>query len=117
MVSQFHEHINYKDDVFLTDLSSQHGTWITKYFMLLIISQSKYRSLESVYLICFASYCQQRRKEINDSFKLLMIPIELMLCFETQFQNLLCGLIGLPPSNVVLPQSPMHTKSLAVLKK
>lgn len=33
------------------------------------------------------------------------------------FQTLLCGLIGLPPSNGVLPQSPMHTKSLAVLKR
>lgn len=32
-------------------------------------------------------------------------------------QTLLCGLLGLPPSNGVLPQSPMHTKSLAVLKK
>lgn len=32
-------------------------------------------------------------------------------------QTLLCGLIGLPPSNGVLPQSPMHTKSLAVLRK
>lgn len=32
------------------------------------------------------------------------------------FLTLLCGLIGLPPSNGVLPQSPMHTKSLAVLK-
>ncbi|KAL2332435.1 hypothetical protein Fmac_020016 [Flemingia macrophylla] len=31
--------------------------------------------------------------------------------------TLLCGLIGLPPSNGVLPQSPMYTKSLAVLKK
>ncbi|KOM44621.1 hypothetical protein LR48_Vigan05g222600 [Vigna angularis] len=31
--------------------------------------------------------------------------------------TLLCGLIGLPPSNGVLPQSPMHTKSLAALKK
>ncbi|KAK3031117.1 hypothetical protein RJ639_035115, partial [Escallonia herrerae] len=31
--------------------------------------------------------------------------------------TLLCGLTGLPPSNGVLPQSPMHTKSLAVLKK
>ncbi|KAH7652132.1 Bicarbonate transporter eukaryotic protein [Dioscorea alata] len=30
---------------------------------------------------------------------------------------LICGLVGLPPSNGVLPQSPMHTKSLAVLKK
>ncbi|KAJ8445577.1 hypothetical protein Cgig2_012465 [Carnegiea gigantea] len=29
------------------------------------------------------------------------------------FTTLLCGLIGLPPSNGVLPQSPMHTKSLA----
>ncbi|CAL5439960.1 unnamed protein product [Camellia sinensis] len=33
------------------------------------------------------------------------------------FMTLLCGLIGLPPSNGVLPQSPMHTKSLAVLKQ
>ncbi|XP_028779114.1 boron transporter 4-like [Neltuma alba] len=33
------------------------------------------------------------------------------------FMTLLCGLVGLPPSNGVLPQSPMHTKSLAVLKK
>ncbi|TVU21553.1 hypothetical protein EJB05_31197 [Eragrostis curvula] len=32
------------------------------------------------------------------------------------FVVLLCGLIGIPPSNGVLPQSPMHTKSLAVLK-
>ncbi|XP_042496241.1 boron transporter 4-like [Macadamia integrifolia] len=33
------------------------------------------------------------------------------------FMVLLCGLIGIPPSNGVLPQSPMHTKSLAVLKR
>ncbi|OAY36793.1 boron transporter 4 isoform X1 [Manihot esculenta] len=33
------------------------------------------------------------------------------------FMTLLCGLLGLPPSNGVLPQSPMHTKSLAVLKR
>uniref|UniRef100_A0A6N2MU81 Bicarbonate transporter-like transmembrane domain-containing protein n=1 Tax=Salix viminalis TaxID=40686 RepID=A0A6N2MU81_SALVM len=33
------------------------------------------------------------------------------------FMTLLCGLIGLPPSNGVLPQSPMHTKSLAVVKR
>ncbi|KAA3481230.1 boron transporter-like protein [Gossypium australe] len=31
--------------------------------------------------------------------------------------TLICGLLGLPPSYGVLPQSPMHTKSLAVLKK
>lgn len=31
--------------------------------------------------------------------------------------TLICGLLGLPPSNGVLPQSPMHTRSLAVLKK
>jgi len=28
----------------------------------------------------------------------------------------MCGLIGIPPSNGVIPQSPMHTKSLATLK-
>ncbi|KAE8691344.1 Detected protein of confused Function [Hibiscus syriacus] len=31
--------------------------------------------------------------------------------------TLICGFLGLPPSNGVLPQSPMHTKSLAALKK
>ncbi|GJZ54024.1 boron transporter 4 [Tanacetum coccineum] len=31
--------------------------------------------------------------------------------------TLLSGLLGLPPSNGVLPQSPMHTKSLVILKK
>ncbi|THG19356.1 hypothetical protein TEA_004033 [Camellia sinensis var. sinensis] len=36
---------------------------------------------------------------------------------ETITQTLLCGLIGLPPANGVLPQSPMHTKSLVVLKR
>ncbi|KAG6534013.1 hypothetical protein ZIOFF_007894 [Zingiber officinale] len=33
------------------------------------------------------------------------------------FMVLACGLIGIPPANGVLPQSPMHTKSLAVLKR
>ncbi|KAJ4826599.1 Boron transporter 4 [Turnera subulata] len=31
--------------------------------------------------------------------------------------TLICGLLGLPPSNGVLPQSPMHTMSLATLRK
>ncbi|KAM7258388.1 hypothetical protein ACFE04_014129 [Oxalis oulophora] len=37
--------------------------------------------------------------------------------FLLGLMTLLCGLLGLPPSNGVLPQSPMHTKSLAVLKR
>ncbi|XP_052203790.1 probable boron transporter 2 [Diospyros lotus] len=32
------------------------------------------------------------------------------------FMVMLCGLIGIPPANGVIPQSPMHTKSLATLK-
>ncbi|KAG9459875.1 hypothetical protein H6P81_004383 [Aristolochia fimbriata] len=32
------------------------------------------------------------------------------------FMVILCGLIGIPPANGVIPQSPMHTKSLATLK-
>lgn len=32
------------------------------------------------------------------------------------FLVIFCGLIGIPPSNGVIPQSPMHTKSLATLK-
>ncbi|KAL5541454.1 hypothetical protein UlMin_009164 [Ulmus minor] len=33
------------------------------------------------------------------------------------FMVVLCGLIGIPPSNGVIPQSPMHTKSLATLNQ
>lgn len=33
-----------------------------------------------------------------------------------KMQTLMCGLLGIPPSNGVIPQSPMHTKSLATLK-
>ncbi|KAM7475524.1 hypothetical protein LguiB_022767 [Lonicera macranthoides] len=32
------------------------------------------------------------------------------------FLVIVCGLLGIPPSNGVIPQSPMHTKSLATLK-
>ncbi|KAH6798052.1 HCO3- transporter family [Perilla frutescens var. hirtella] len=32
------------------------------------------------------------------------------------FMVIICGLIGIPPANGVIPQSPMHTKSLATLK-
>ena len=32
-------------------------------------------------------------------------------------QVLMCGLLGLPPSHGVIPQSPMHTKALVTLKK
>ncbi|XP_010526199.1 PREDICTED: probable boron transporter 7 [Tarenaya hassleriana] len=37
--------------------------------------------------------------------------------FVLGIMTLICGLLGLPPSNGVIPQSPMHTKSLAVLKR
>ncbi|CAN6911742.1 unnamed protein product [Brassica oleracea] len=37
--------------------------------------------------------------------------------FILGIMTLICGLLGLPPSNGVIPQSPMHTKSLAVLKR
>ncbi|CAI9265303.1 unnamed protein product [Lactuca saligna] len=33
------------------------------------------------------------------------------------FMTLICGLVGIPPSNGVLPQSPMHTRSLATLER
>lgn len=32
------------------------------------------------------------------------------------FMVIICGLIGIPPANGVIPQSPMHTRSLATLK-
>ncbi|XP_057521192.1 probable boron transporter 7 [Amaranthus tricolor] len=37
--------------------------------------------------------------------------------FVLGFTTLICGLLGLPPCNGVLPQAPMHTKSLAVLRR
>ncbi|CAL1412919.1 unnamed protein product [Linum trigynum] len=32
------------------------------------------------------------------------------------FMVILCGLLGIPPANGVIPQSPMHTRTLATLK-
>ncbi|XP_010691191.2 boron transporter 4 [Beta vulgaris subsp. vulgaris] len=37
--------------------------------------------------------------------------------FLLGFMTLICGFLGLPPSYALLPHSPMHTKSLAVLKR
>ncbi|KAL2932396.1 Boron transporter 4 [Bienertia sinuspersici] len=37
--------------------------------------------------------------------------------FLLGIMTLVCGLLGLPPCYALLPQSPMHTKSLAVLKR
>jgi boron transporter len=57
--------------------------------------------------------CQMTKFPVNN-FCLLLYFVYPVLCFEQQ--TLLCGLIGIPPSNGVIPQSPMHTKSLATLK-
>ncbi|KAK2456938.1 HCO3- transporter family [Trifolium repens] len=46
-----------------------------------------------------------------------MEDVAAYLSLEVPFQTLLCGLIGLPPSNGDLPQSPIHTKRLTILKK
>lgn len=43
------------------------------------------------------------------------LPPNLTISFYSD-QVILCGLVGIPPSNGVIPQSPMHTKSLATLK-
>lgn len=52
------------------------------------------------------------------SFTLCIYPFTSITSFVLLLlQTLICGLLGLPPSNGVLPQSPMHTKSLAVLKR
>jgi hypothetical protein len=37
--------------------------------------------------------------------------------YRNIMQVLICGLLGIPPSNGVLPQAPMHTRSLAVLRR
>ncbi|AES58965.2 boron transporter-like protein [Medicago truncatula] len=37
--------------------------------------------------------------------------------FLLGIMTLICGILGLPPVNGVLPQSPMHTKSLATLRR
>ncbi|KAF5934769.1 hypothetical protein HYC85_025898 [Camellia sinensis] len=71
---------------------------------------------------CVASQMAQQ-KEFNLKnpyayhYDILSLGIMAILFNETITQTLLCGLIGLPPANGVLPQSPMHTKSLSVLKR
>ncbi|XP_057454220.1 boron transporter 4-like isoform X3 [Lotus japonicus] len=59
-------------------------------------------------MVC-VSLCTQNSLPMN-------LIINMIFSWGKTFQVLISGLIGLPPSNGVLPQSPMHTKSLAVLK-
>ncbi|KAM1125771.1 hypothetical protein FF1_041038 [Malus domestica] len=47
---------------------------------------------------------------------MLNVPV-LYIIGAFSWQTLMCGLLGIPPSNGVIPQSPMHTKSLATLKR
>lgn len=55
--------------------------------------------------------------KLSSSFGFLMLHYYLLLILILDGrQTLMCGLIGIPPSNGVIPQSPMHTKSLATLK-
>ncbi|CAL5360673.1 unnamed protein product [Camellia sinensis] len=77
--------------------------------------------------LCFFDHCvasqMAQQKEFNLKnpsayhYDILLLGIMAILFIEAITQTLLCGLIGLPPVNGVLPQSPMHTKSLAVLKR
>ncbi|RWW79876.1 hypothetical protein BHE74_00011817 [Ensete ventricosum] len=53
----------------------------------------------------------------NTNVILIHPGFTLFMSWYFQFQVLVCGLLGIPPSNGVLPQSPMHTKSLAVLRR
>lgn len=39
--------------------------------------------------------------------------LDCLCCLTSSPQTLACGLLGLPPVNGVLPQAPMHTRSLA----
>ncbi|KAF5939910.1 hypothetical protein HYC85_021077 [Camellia sinensis] len=71
---------------------------------------------------CVASQmAQQKEFNLKNPFgyhyDILLLGIMAILFIETITQTLLCGLIGLPPANGVLAQSPMHTKSLVVLKR
>ncbi|CAL9219853.1 unnamed protein product [Arabidopsis halleri] len=51
----------------------------------------------------------------QEDFNLRRPPAYHYDLFLLGFLTILCGLIGIPPSNGVIPQSPMHTKSLATL--
>jgi hypothetical protein len=53
---------------------------------------------------------------LNYPWLILILSFLHIWYFECMSQVILCGLIGIPPSNGVIPQSPMHTKSLATLK-
>ncbi|KAM0970624.1 hypothetical protein FF2_018413 [Malus domestica] len=46
---------------------------------------------------------------------MLNVPV-LYIIGAFSWQTLMCGLLGIPLSNGVVPESPMHTKSLATLK-
>lgn len=59
------------------------------------------------------------RLSFHEGFQVSVQFLYLRLCcfVENIIQTLFCGLNGPPPSNGVLPQSPMDTESLAVLRR
>ncbi|XP_019087302.1 PREDICTED: probable boron transporter 7 [Camelina sativa] len=65
----------------------------------------------------FFDQCVSAQMAQQKEFNLKNPPAYHYDIFILGIMTLICGLLGLPPSNGVIPQSPMHTKSLAVLKK
>ncbi|CAA7025441.1 unnamed protein product [Microthlaspi erraticum] len=65
----------------------------------------------------FFDHCVSAQMAQQKEFNLKNPPAYHYDIFILGIMTLICGLLGLPPSNGVIPQSPMHTKSLAVLKK
>ncbi|KAH0935988.1 LOW QUALITY PROTEIN: hypothetical protein HID58_013105, partial [Brassica napus] len=65
----------------------------------------------------FFDHCVSAQMAQQKEFNLKNPPAYHYDIFILGIMTLICGLLGLPPSNGVIPQSPMHTKSLAVLKR
>ncbi|KAL3682091.1 hypothetical protein R1sor_000113 [Riccia sorocarpa] len=67
-------------------------------------------------VLYYFDHCVSAQLAQQPEFNLVKPPAYHWDLFILSLMVLTCGLLGLPPSHGVLPQSPMHTRSLATLR-
>ncbi|KAL2610878.1 hypothetical protein R1flu_022570 [Riccia fluitans] len=67
-------------------------------------------------VLYYFDHCVSAQLAQQPEFNLVKPPAYHWDLFVLSLMVLTCGLLGLPPSHGVLPQSPMHTRSLATLR-
>ncbi|CAM6106363.1 unnamed protein product [Calypogeia fissa] len=67
-------------------------------------------------ILYYFDHCVSAQLAQQQEFNLVKPPSYHYDLLLLSFMVLVCGLLGIPPSHGVIPQSPMHTRSLATLR-